>query len=466
MMRIPSRSFFLLAALLAVPAALLADEAPNLAAQVADLTAQVKAAQMAGDNAWIMTSSALVLMMTAPGLVLFYGGLVRAKNVLSIFMQSFYLMAVVSIIWLVFGYSFAFSKGNAFFGGMDKLFLRGVGGEPSVYAGTIPEQSYMFFQLMFAIITPALMTGAFAERFRFKALVPFMILWVLIVYLPLAHMVWGQGGFLNAFLGPENGKGVPALDFAGGTVVHISSGISALICALYLGRRAGYPSQQFAPHSLVLSAVGAGMLWVGWFGFNAGSAVSAGALASSAFTATHMSAAGATMSWLLAEWIFRKKPSLLGGISGAVAGLVAVTPAAGFVTPLSGLIIGLIAGVVCMLAVTRLKSLFRYDDALDVFGVHGIGGITGAILTGVFATKAIQTPPGAAFQNGVGLVDGNPGQIVNQLIAVLLTVGLSAVATFVLLVLVDKTIGVKATIDEQEQGMDIVDHGENAYHAA
>ena len=427
----------------------------DLAAQVAKLTAQVAAAQSAADNSWVMVSSALVLMMTAPGLIMFYGGLVRSKNILSVFMQGFFLMSIVSIMWLLFGYSIAFANGNPFFGGLDYIFLRGVGAEPGPFSTTLPHQSFMFFQLMFAIITPGLMCGAFAERFRFKALAVFMILWVCVVYFPLAHMVWGPEGFLNAYA--ETSK-IKALDFAGGTVVHISSGISALILAIYLGKRHGYPGKQFAPHNLITSAVGAGLLWVGWFGFNAGSALSAGSLASAAFTSTHMSAAGATLTWMLAEWIFRGKPSLLGAISGAVAGLVAVTPAAGFVNPVGGLIIGLIAGFVCWFAVSKVKETFGYDDALDVFGVHGVGGMLGAILTGVFADPSV---------NGkAGLLYGNAAQVGHQALAVLVTVVLAAVGTIVLITIVDKVFGARATEDEQEVGLDIVDHGEAAYHAA
>ena len=429
--------------------------------QIAALEAKLSAAQMAGDNAWVMASAALVLMMTAPGLFLFYGGLVRSKNVLSVFMQCFFLMAAISVLWLVYGYSFAFSKGSPFIGGTEYLFLKGVGTEPSGYAATIPHLTWCFFQLMFAIITPALMCGAFAERFRFRAFVPFMIGWFTIVYLPLAHMVWGDGGYLNAFLGGDNN--VDALDFAGGTVVHISSGVSALVLAILLGKRRGYPSSQFAPHSLVLSGIGAGLLWVGWFGFNAGSALSAGGLASAAFLSTHMSASGAALSWLVAEWIFRGKPSFLGAISGAVAGLVAVTPAAGFVTPVSGLFIGLIGGFVCFLACVKLKAALGYDDALDVFGVHGVGGITGAILTGVFAEKSVN----AVYGDGpVGLIDGNPGQVVNQAIAVLITVVLSVIGTTVLYFIVNSVVRAKATAEEQETGLDLVDHGESGYHGA
>lgn len=421
-----------------------------------DLVARIDAAEAAANNAWILTSSALVLMMTAPGLLLFYGGLVRSKNILSVFMQGFFMMAMASIIWLLYGYSIAFAEGNPIFGGLDHLFLAGVSAEPD--GAGIPAQTFMFFQLMFAIITPALMVGAFAERFRFKALVPFMILWLTFIYCPLAHMVWGPGGLLG--LEPPS-WGVRALDFAGGTVVHISSGVSALVCAIYIGRRNGYPGKEFLPHNLVFSAIGAGMLWVGWFGFNAGSALSAGGGATSAFTATHMSAAGATFSWMAAEWLFRGKPSLLGAISGAVAGLVAVTPAAGFVAPVPGLVIGLIAGVVCWLAVTKVKSALGYDDSLDVFGVHGVGGILGAILTGVFAQQSVNDIFGG---EPVGLLDGNPGQIVNQVLAVVVTIVISIIGTGIFLVLVDKTIGVRATDEEQETGLDIVDHGETAYH--
>lgn len=434
--------------------------APDLAAQVAALQQAVSDAQLLGNNAWMMTSAALVLMMTAPGLILFYGGLVRSKNILSVLMQGFFLMAVVSLIWLVYGYSLAFGEGNAFVGDFSHLFLAGVDTAPISDAINIPKQTFMFFQLMFAIITPALMVGAFAERFRFKALVPFMILWLTVVYLPLAHMVWADKGLMFAFNADAK---IKALDFAGGTVVHISSGISALVLAIYIGKRNGYPGKEFAPHNLVLSAVGAGMLWVGWFGFNAGSALGAGGLASSAFTATHMSAAAATFSWMLAEELFRGKSSLLGAISGAVAGLVAVTPAAGFVTPVSGAIIGLIAGVVCWLAVTKVKSAFGYDDSLDVFGVHGVGGILGAILTGVFATSSVQD----VFGTGkVGLIDGNPGQVVQQILAVLITVVLAVVGTLVLVFIVDKMIGIRASDEDQEAGLDIADHGESAYHSA
>ncbi len=360
----------------------------------------------------MLTSAALVLMMTGPGLALFYGGLVRRKNVLSTMMHSFILMAVVTVLWAIVGYSIAFAEGTPFMGDLRYLFLKGVGAAPNVdYGPTIPQQTYMIYQLMFAIITPALISGAFAERMKFSAMLLFTTLWSLIVYFPMAHMVWGKGGFFNASLG---GK-IPAFDFAGGTVVHITSGVSALICALYLGKRLGYPDESMRPHNLVLSTVGACLLWVGWFGFNAGSAVNAGSLATSAFVATHFGAAAATLGWLFAEWIHNGKPSMLGAISGCVAGLVAITPASGFVQPFPAMAIGAAAGVVCFLMVTAVKKRFQYDDALDAFGVHGIGGTLGAILTGVFATKEVND---VFAGKPMGWIDGNPGQVLNQAAAV------------------------------------------------
>src|SRR5947209_2908177 len=306
-----------------------------------------------GDNAWMLTSAALVLMMTGPGLALFYGGLVRRKNVLSTMMHSFVLMAVVTVLWAVYGYSLAFGEGNPIVGGLQYVFLNGVGNSPNTdYAATIPHQTYMVYQLMFAIITPALISGAFAERMKFSAMLLFTVLWSTIVYFPMAHMVWGKGGFLNAFLGGKIG----CLDFAGGTVVHITSGVSALVCALYLGKRLGFPKEPMKPHNLVISVIGACLLWVGWFGFNAGSALAASGLATSAFVATHFGAAAATLGWVLAEWMKNGKPSVLGAISGAVAGLVAITPASGFVKPMPAALIGFAAGVVCFLMVTAVKQ--------------------------------------------------------------------------------------------------------------
>ncbi len=432
--------------------------------RVAKLETALTNAQTAGDNAWMLTCSALVLMMTGPGLALFYGGLVRKKNVLATMMQSFILMAVVTVLWGIYGYSVAFSEGNAFFGNLNYLFLSGVGSAPnSNYAATIPQQTFMIYQLMFAIITPALITGAYAERIKFKAMLIFTILWATIVYFPLAHMVWGNGGFLNAALGGR----VPALDFAGGTVVHISSGFSALVCALYLGKRVGFEKNDAIapPHNLVLSVIGACMLWVGWFGFNAGSALQANSLASSAFVATHFAAASATLGWMLGEWFRQGKPTVLGAISGAVAGLVGITPAAGFVTPMSALLIGFIAGLACFFMVTEVKKRLGYDDSLDAFGVHGAGGTVGAILTGVFATRAVN----AIFKDSggnplpVGLIDGNGAQVVNQLIAIAITIGLSLVATFVILKFVDVIVGVRVSGEDELRGLDLSQHSEEAY---
>ena len=439
---------------------------PALAQTVEERLAKVETAattaQTAGDNAWMLACSALVLMMTGPGLALFYGGLVRKKNVLATMMQSFIMMAVITVIWSLFGYSLSFAKGSPFIGGFDYLFLKGVGAEPSGYAATIPHQTFMVYQLMFAIITPALITGAFAERMKFSAMLLFCTLWAVVVYFPLAHMVWGDGGFLNAFLG---GK-VKALDFAGGTVVHISSGFSALVCALYLGKRLGYPKTPFAPHSLVLSVIGACLLWVGWFGFNAGSAVAAGSLASSAFVATHFGAAAATLGWLLVEWIKLGKPTVLGGISGAVAGLVGITPAAGFVTPMAALAVGFITGVVCFFSVTELKKRLGYDDSLDAFGVHGVGGFTGAILTGVFANSAVN----AVFKDDSGtvlpsgLLEGNSKQVLNQLIASLIAIALGCIGSLILLKVVDLIVGVRVTGEDEVAGLDLSQHGEEGYN--
>jgi ammonium transporter, Amt family len=422
----------------------------------------VKAAQTSGDNAWMLVSTALVLMMTGPGLALFYGGLVRKKNVLGTMMQSFVMMALVTVLWVLFGYSFAFGEGSPFFGSMQYLGLNGVGSAPNAdYAATIPQGTFMMFQMMFAIITPALITGAFAERMKFSAMLLFATLWLLIVYLPMAHMVWGKGGLLNAFLGGS----IPTLDFAGGTVVHITSGVSALVCALYMGKRKGYPSESMKPHNLVLSVIGACMLWVGWFGFNAGSALGAGGLATSAFVATHVGAAAATLGWMLAEWMAHGKPTVLGGISGAVAGLVAITPASGFVKPLPALLIGFAAGLVCYFMVVKVKSMFGYDDSLDAFGVHGAGGTLGAILTGVFATNAVND----ALKGGdgkplpLGLIDGNATQVLNQLIGSAIAWGLAIVGTLVILKICDVVLGLRVSEQDEEQGLDLSMHGEEAY---
>lgn len=440
-----------------------AAKAPQIRERLAQLEQQVAEARSSGDNAWMLMSSALVLLMTGPGLALFYGGLVRKKNVLGTMMQSFALMALVTVLWAVVGYSLCFHKGNPFIGGLGYLGLRGVGPLPDPdYAATIPQQTFMVFQMMFAIITPALITGAFAERIKFNAMLLFMALWSVLVYAPMAHMVWGKGGLLNATLG---GK-FPTLDFAGGTVVHISSGVSALVCALYLGKRLGYPKTPTPPHSVVLSFIGACLLWVGWFGFNAGSALAAGSLATSAFVATHFGAAAAAIGWSAAEWARNGKPSALGAISGAVAGLVAITPAAGFVGPFPALLIGGIAGVLCYLMVARVKARFGYDDSLDAFGVHGAGGTIGALLTGVFASRAVNPvfKDGQANALAVGLIDGNPSQVLYQFVGVAVAWVLAAVVTLVILKVVDLLVGLRIPEEHEIQGLDLSQHGEEGYN--
>ena len=436
---------------------------PSPEARLAGLEAAVKSAQSAGDNAWMLVSAALVLMMTGPGLALFYGGLVRRKNVLGTMMHSFVLMAVATVLWAVVGYSLAFGEGSPILGDLRYVFLNNVGAAPNAdYAATIPQQTFMVYQLMFAIITPALISGAFAERMKFSAMLLFTVLWALMVYFPLAHMVWGKGGLLNAFLG---GK-IPCFDFAGGTVVHISSGVSALVCALYLGKRKGYGSEPMKPHSIVLSVIGACLLWVGWFGFNAGSALAASALATSAFVATHFATASAVLGWLLVEWIRNGKPSVLGGISGAVAGLVAITPASGFVKPFPALLIGFVAGIICFFMVTAVKSKFGYDDTLDAFGVHGAGGTVGAILTGVFATSAVNDglKDSAGRVLPLGLVDGVPGQVFNQAIGVAISWILAMVGTLIILKICDVILGVRVAPDQELEGLDVSMHGEEGYN--
>lgn len=429
----------------------------DTSSSIAALEESIKAAQLSADNAWIMTSCALVLMMTGPGLALFYGGLVRRKNVLSTMMHSFTLMAIATVLWAVVGYSLSFGDGNAFIGDFRYFMLDGVGVEPNdTYAATIPQQTWMMFQLMFAIITPALISGAFAERMKFSAMCLFTVLWSLFVYYPMAHMVWGKGGLLNAF----SGGAFPCYDFAGGTVVHITSGVSALVCALYIGKRRGYGSEPMKPHSLVLSMVGACMLWVGWFGFNAGSALSAGSLASSAFVTTHFAAATAAIGWVLMEWL-HSKPSALGAISGAVAGLVVITPAAGFVKPSAALIMGFLGGIICYFIVVKVKAKFGYDDSLDAFGVHGAGGTLGALLTGVFATRLIN--PGIAEGAG-GLIEGNAGQVVNQGIGVLIAWGFAIVGTLIILKICDMICGVRVSEQDEIEGLDLSQHGEEGYN--
>jgi ammonium transporter, Amt family len=424
---------------------------------------QTAAAQSSADNAWMLTSAALVLMMTGPGLALFYGGLVRKKNVLSVMMQSFAMMALITILWGLVSFSLAFGPGTSFIGGFQNVFLHGVGAAPDpAYAATIPSQTFMIYQLMFAIITPALISGAFAERMKFSAMALFMVLWSIVVYSPMAHMVWGKGGFLNASLGGR----FPTLDFAGGTVVHVTSGVSALVCALYMGKRLGYPKQPMPPHSVVLSFIGACLLWVGWFGFNAGSALAAGSLATSAFVATHFGAAAAAIGWGGAEWIRNGKPSALGAISGAVAGLVAITPAAGFVGPMSAMAIGLIAGVFCYFMVSVMKAKLGYDDSLDAFGVHGMGGTLGALLTGVFASSVVNPIFKDAQGNPLpsGLIEGNAHQLLNQLVGVLIAWGLAIVGTLLVLKIVDMTVGLRVTREHEVQGLDLSQHGEEGYY--
>ena len=447
------------------PAAALAQDAaasaPAAVAAVAEAApaAPAPAKIDTGDTAWMMVSAALVLMMTGPGLALFYSGLVRRKNVLATMMQSFILMAVVTVVWAIIGYTLAFGEGNRFIGGMQFFMLNGVGADPNTdYAATIPHTTWMVYQLMFAIITPGLICGAYAERMKFSAMLVFSIAWLLLIYCPLAHMVWGKRGLFNWALPPAEGSwAVPALDFAGGTVVHISSGVSALICALVLGKRVGYGKVPMPPHSVVLSVIGAALLWVGWFGFNGGSALAANGLASSAFVATHFAAAAATLGWMFAEWLKTGKPTVLGAISGAVAGLVVVTPAAGFVTPMAALVMGLIGGIVCFFGATVVKNALGYDDSLDAFGVHGLGGTLGAILTGIFANGTINTLIAGKYEGGAS-------QVMNQLLATGITWGIAVVGSFVLLKLIDLVVGLRVTAAEEAEGLDITQHGESGYN--
>ncbi len=411
-----------------------------------------------GDTAWMLTSTALVLMMTIPGLALFYAGMVRKKNVLATMMQSFAITAIVTVVWFAVGYSLAFTNGNAYIGDFSRVFLRGIeigwdkpftlgAGTENSTANTIPETVFIMFQMTFAIITPALITGAFADRMKFSAMVVFMVLWSIFVYSPIAHWVWSPLGWLN---------GLGAADFAGGTVVHINAGVAGLVCALVLGKRVGYGHDNMSPYNLAFAIIGAGLLWVGWFGFNAGSAVGAGGRAGMAMLATQVATGAATLGWLAAEWVAKGKPSVLGAASGAVAGLVAITPASGFVLPGPALIIGLIAGIGCFWAATSLKHLLGYDDSLDAFGVHGIGGIIGALLTGVFAygpLSATTAAPDGAYIGGMAL-------FINQVYAVLATVIYSGVASFVILMIVKVVIGLRVNEEEEREGLDVVLHGE------
>ncbi len=435
----------------------------DLSARITKLEQQTAEAKSSADNAWMLTSAALVLLMTGPGLALFYGGLVRKKNVLATMMQSFAMMALITVLWGLFGYSLAFGEGNSFMGNLHHLFLWGVGPQPDpAYSSTIPQQTFMIYQLMFAIITPALITGAFAERMKFSAMMLFMVLWSIVVYDPMAHMVWGKGGLLNASLGGY----FPTLDFAGGTVVHVTSGVSALVCAIYLGRRLGYPRESMPPHSVVLSFVGASLLWVGWFGFNAGSALGSGSLATNAFVATHFAAAAAVVGWGGMEWLRNGRASVLGAISGAVAGLVAITPAAGFVGPMPALLIGLIAGAFCYYMVATVKAKFGYDDSLDAFGVHGAGGTLGALLTGMFASSAVNPIFKDAQGNALpsGALQGNVHQLLNQLVGVAIAWSLAIVGTLVILKIVDATVGLRVSEEHEIQGLDLSQHGEEGYY--
>jgi Amt family ammonium transporter len=396
-----------------------------------------------GDTAWMLTSTALVLMMTIPGVALFYGGMVRKKNVLATVMQSFAVTCLMTVLWMIIGYSLAFGDGgdmNAYIGGMDKLLLRGMGVD--TLSGTIPETVFMTFQMTFAIITPALICGGFADRMKFSSMLVFLGLWMVLVYAPITHWVWG-GGFLGD-------AGV--LDFAGGTVVHINAGIAALVAALVLGKRRGYGTENMAPHNLVLSVIGASMLWVGWFGFNAGSAVAANGSAGMAMAVTQIATAAAALAWMFAEWMFRSKPSVLGIVSGAVSGLVAITPASGYVGPGGALMIGLAAGLACFWAATSLKNRLGYDDSLDVFGVHAVGGIVGALLTGVFAVEAIGGTP--------GVLEGNPGQVLIQLEGIAVTIAYCGVVSFVLLKIIGAVMGLRVDDETEVGGLDINLHGE------
>jgi ammonium transporter, Amt family len=438
---------YLSSAVLALAALLIAKLDPALAQEAAEAAAEAaKPTIDSGDTAWMLTSTALVLMMTVPGLALFYGGMVRKKNVLSIVMQCFATTCIVTVAWMVLGYSWAFTDGGAmqsYLGGASQFMLKNMTlDSTNALAATIPESVFMTFQMTFAIITPALIVGAFADRMKFSALVLFMTLWSLFVYAPIAHWVWG-GGFLG-------GAGV--LDFAGGTVVHINAGIAGLVTAIYLGKRTGYGSENMAPHNLVYSLTGAALLWVGWFGFNAGSAVAANGRAGMAMAVTQIATATAALAWMFAEWVVHRKPSVLGIISGAVAGLVAITPASGFVGPVGSLWIGAAAGVGCFFAATTVKRALGYDDSLDVFGVHCIGGIIGAILTGVFAVEAIGGAKGA--------LEGNVGQIWTQVEGVAMTLAWSGVATFVILIVVNLLTGVRVSQPVEVEGLDINLHGE------
>lgn len=435
-------------------------------APVAPTVAESVAAEpefSASDIAWMLTCSALVLMMTAPGLALFYGGLVRKKNILSVMMQCVFLMGLMTIVWVVWGYSFAFGGQSPWVGNFDHLFLNGVvpywdadlGKSVTPASGTIPASLFAIFQGMFFIITPAIICGAFAERMKFSTMCVFMVLWGTLVYCPIAHWVWSENGWLCE---ANSNALFPALDFAGGTVVHISSGVSALVCSILIGRRLGFGKQPMPPHNLTYTCIGAALLWVGWFGFNAGSSLAAGTAAVNAFVSTHLAASGGVVSWCLLEWVLRKKASLLGACSGAVAGLVCVTPASGSATAVGGILLGLIGGAVCYVACTTLKKQFGYDDSLDAFGVHGVGGTLGALLTGVFASRAITGAEGS-----YGVLEGNVMQMVPQVVSVGAAVLISVVGTVVILKVLDATMGLRVDPEAEMQGLDINQHGEEGY---
>src|SRR6266478_8320673 len=422
--------------------AALAQQTPEAAAPAAPAASVLNT----GDTAWMLTSVALVLMMTIPGLALFYGGMVRKMNVLATVMQSFAVTCLVTVLWTVVTYSMAFTSGSPFVGGLSRFLLFGMTLDGvNDLAKTIPESVYMCFQMTFAIITPALICGAFADRMKFSALLWFIGLWAVFVYAPIAHWMWGPGGYFND---------MGILDFAGGTVVHINSGVAGLMAALVLGKRRGYRSEPMAPHNLVLSVTGASLLWVGWFGFNAGSATAANGAAGMAMTVTQIATATAALTWMFVEWGLKGKPSVLGIISGAVAGLVAITPASGFVDPRGALIIGIVAGILCYWGTTGLKNALGYDDSLDAFGVHGIGGATGAILTGVLAVSAV------GGEGHSGLIDGNARQVLIQLYGVACTVVYDAIASLILLKLVDLVIGLRVDVDTEREGLDLAIHGE------
>ncbi|MFO1036057.1 MAG: ammonium transporter [Geminicoccaceae bacterium] len=431
--------------------------AQDQAAGAAVAVAEVPALD-AGNTSWMITATCLVLMMAIPGLALFYGGMVRKKNVLSVLMQVFATTCLISIVWMVIGYTLAFTDGTAWLGGMDRFFLNGLGIDNRVldlqtvtagapwFSAVIPESVFMMFQMTFAAITPALIVGAFVDRMKFSTMLVFMVLWSIVVYAPIAHWVWSPNGFLF-------GEGV--LDFAGGTVVHINAGVAGLVACLLLGKRIGFGAEHMAPHNLVLTLIGGSLLWVGWFGFNAGSQIAADGRAGMAMAVTHIAAAAAAISWMLVEWIAKGKPSVLGIVSGAVAGLVAITPASGYVLPNGALVIGLAAGIICYWGATGLKHMIGYDDSLDVFGVHGVGGIAGALLTGVFATSAVG---GDAVK---GLIDGNAAQIWIQAKGILWTAGWCAIATFVILKVLDLVMGLRVDRDAEREGLDLALHGES-----